>query len=318
MVDCLLSNPGSGCRSSAAVNESRQSVPFPIPYQGSKRRLAPAILTWFPSDVRTLYEPFCGSAAVTLAALASKKVTFAYLNDSNDSLMRLWDEIIAHPSALADKYRALWVEQLGDERSYYDRIRDNFNRTHEPDHFLYLLARCVKAAIRYNANGEFNQSPDNRRKGAHPDRMEDHIKRASHVLRGKVVLSSVDYREAIASATPEDLVYMDPPYQGVGMRRDRRYQDVLRFESFVATLEQLNRRSISYIVSYDGRMGDKTYGQRLPASLELEHLEIDAGRSTQATLLGRTDKTTESLYLSPALCERLYLKAGCSFIRRGP
>jgi DNA adenine methylase len=232
-------------------------------------------------------------------------VAFAYLNDSNDSLMRLWDEIIERPTSLASKYRALWVEQLGDERSYYNRIRSDFNRTHEPDYFLYLLARCVKASIRYNANGEFNQGPDNRRKGAHPDRMEDHIKRASHILKGKVALSSVDYQKAIAGATPDDLVYMDPPYQGVGMHRDRRYQDVLQFETFVATLEQLNRRSIPYIVSYDGRTGNKTHGQHLPPSLRLEHLEIDAGRSTQATLLGRTDRTIESLYLSPALCERL-------------
>ena len=52
---------------------------------------------------------------------------------------------------------------------------------------------------------------------------------------------------------------------------------------------------------YDGRTGDKSFGEPLPASLQLRHLEVCAGRSTQATLLGRTDVTYESLYLSPAL-----------------
>jgi DNA adenine methylase len=34
-------------------------------------------------------------------------------------------------------------------------------------------------------------------------------------------------------------------------------------------------------------------------------MEIEAGRSSQATLLGRAEMTVESLYLSPALAEQL-------------
>ena len=45
-------------------------VPHPIPYQGSKRNLASAILDYFPEHVYTLVEPFAGSAAMTLAAAA--------------------------------------------------------------------------------------------------------------------------------------------------------------------------------------------------------------------------------------------------------
>ena len=62
---------------------------------------------------------------------------------------------------------------------------------------------------------------------------------------------------------------------------------------------------IRYIVSYDGRTGDKSYGQLLPEELNLTLIELDAGRSTQATLLGRKDVTIESLYLSPALSDEL-------------
>ena len=56
-----------------------------------------------------------------------------------------------------------------------------------------------------------------------------------------------------------------------------------------------------YVVSYDGRTGDKEYGEPLPADLGLLHFEIRVGRSTQATLLGRSCVTYESLYLSPSL-----------------
>ncbi|MBM3879048.1 MAG: TIR domain-containing protein [Verrucomicrobia bacterium] len=43
-------------------------VPHPIPYQGSKRNLAPAILGYFPERVGTLIEPSAGSAALGLAS----------------------------------------------------------------------------------------------------------------------------------------------------------------------------------------------------------------------------------------------------------
>jgi DNA adenine methylase len=73
----------------------------------------------------------------------------------------------------------------------------------------------------------------------------------------------------------------------------------------VESLQVLNGRGIAFIVSYDGRTEQKSFGKLLPSSLGLGHIEIDAGRSSQATLLGRTARTYESLYLSPALTARL-------------
>lgn len=281
------------------------SVPFPIPYQGSKRKLAPAILGCFPRGAKVLHEPFCGSAAVTIAALATGRAESAWLNDANEPLIALWDEILKDSSGLARQYNDLWRQQLGREREFYDEVRSRFNQSHEPQLLLFLLARCVKAAVRYNSAGEFNQSPDNRRRGTKPDRMADHLKRTAAILQDRVHTSSVDYRSALQNAEPDDIVYMDPPYQGVSSNRDRRYRDGLTFNHFVETLEDLNSRQISYIISYDGRTGGKRHGDVLPESLGLGHFEVDAGRSTQATLLGRDDRTVESLYLSPALLERL-------------
>ena len=68
-------------------------------------------------------------------------------------------------------------------------------------------------------------------------------------------------------------------------------------------LRKLNERGIQFIVSYDGRTGDKVFGELLPDDLGLTRLEVRAGRSTQATLLGRSDVTYESLYLSAGLTD---------------
>src|SRR2546427_8429262 len=165
-------------------------APPPIPYQGSKRNLAAQILGFFPQGINTLMEPFAGSAAITLAAAARGLARRYLINDLNEALMELWGRIIQEPQALAKQYERVWKAQHGDRREYYENIRNEFNRTRRPQHLLYLLARCVKAAVRYNANGEFNQSPDNRRLGSLPETMREHILGAAYLLEGKTDCSA--------------------------------------------------------------------------------------------------------------------------------
>ncbi|MBS1768012.1 MAG: DNA adenine methylase [Acidobacteria bacterium] len=269
-------------------------------------------MSLFPVGTNRLVEPFAGSAAISLAAGHTKRVKRWTINDLHRPLVDLWTEIVHNPDAISDKYESIWKAQLGDERAHYDRVRDRFNAHHRPEDFLYLLARCVKAAVRYNARGEFNNSPDNRRLGAVPGTMRRHITGASALLKGRSSLLSVDYREVLESAKPGDLVYMDPPYQGVVDTRNHRYRHGISFDEFVSALDGLRRKGVAFIVSYDGRTGAKRYGRALPASLGLTHVEVLAGRSTQATLLGRDDSTFESLYLSPEI------RADEGHLRHGP
>lgn len=290
--------------------ESRWPVPHPIPYQGSKRNLAPVILSYFPERFERLVEPFAGSAAISLATAYRKHAGKFIVNDAHEPIAALWRAIVNRPDDLANEYEELWNNQIGKEREYYDFIRDSFNKSHRPAYFLYLLARCVKAAIRYNGSGAFNNSPDNRRKGAHPMTMRNRIQGAAELLQGRTVISSKDYREVLAICAATDLVYLDPPYQGVCGNRDNRYAPKIDHGEFCDALGALNAKGCKYVVSYDGRMGSKVYGTPLPKRLQLVHIEIHAGRSTQATLLGRDSDTYESLYLSPALAPTMVSVSG--------
>lgn len=282
-----------------------RAVPQPFPYQGSKRKLAPAIIQCIPPGTKRLVEPFAGSAAVSIGALAASRVGSVILNDKDAALVALWRRIVDDPRGLADDYTTIWRSQKGREREYYDMVREKFNRERRPEYLLFLLARCVKAAVRYNRYGEFNNSPDNRRKGMRPAVMAKNIISVSGILRNRVELHCGDYAQVLAPARENDLVYMDPPYQGVSTDHDKRYIEGVRFEEFVAALEKLDSRRVPFVVSYDGRTGDFTHGRDLPASLRLHRLEIDAGRSAQATLLGRDSRTIESLYLSQEVVERM-------------
>jgi DNA adenine methylase len=279
-------------------------VPHALPYQGSKRRLAHAIVRLLPADTGRLLEPFAGSAAVSLAARHLKIGGTAWFSDINAPLIGLWRRILDDPYDLADTYGRMWVEQRADPSAYFLSVRTDFNEHHAPHHLLYLLARCVKAAVRYNSDGEFNQGVDHRRLGVRPDLMRSRLIRASTTLAGSQAFVA-DYRDVVARAAARDVVYLDPPYQGVSAARDHRYVAGLPRSEFVTAMIAAVTNGTSFLASYDGRSGDRVYGEPLPADLGLLHLHLDAGISSQATLNGSAATTVESLYVSPALVRRL-------------
>ena len=276
-------------------------IPHPIPYQGSKRNLAADILRFFPHKIDRLIEPFAGSAAITIASAYYFKANKFIVNDINEPLINLWDKIVNEPQTIIRDYHDIWNNQLGNEEDFYYQIRDSFNQTKEPKYLLFLLAKCVKAAVRYNAEGNFNQSPDKRRKGRLPENMRFDILNVSNLLKDKVTFHSVDYEKILDMATENDLVYMDPPYQGTAKNGGFRYMEDLNHENFVISLYKLNKRNIPFILSYDGRTDNKTYGEELPKELNLHKIEIDAGRSSIATLHSRNERTYEAVYISDNL-----------------
>lgn len=280
-------------------------IPHPIQYQGSKRILAPIILEYFPSNIGTLIEPFAGTAAISVAAAQRNYANKYLINDLNAPLIELLKSIVNKPEETSDYYEKIWSEQHDNSIKHYNFIREKFNKSKDPNLFLYLLSRCAKGSVRYNKNGYLNQSPDKRRKGTIPQTMRKNIFGVSILLKEKAIFSSLDYRLVLQDIAPIDLIYMDPPYQGVCGDKDSRYYCGINFDEFTETLDDLNKRNISYIISYDGKTGDRKHGKQLSEHLGLVHIEINAGRSTQATLLGKNEITYESLYLSPAAIKRI-------------
>jgi DNA adenine methylase len=280
------------------------NVPHALPYQGSKRALAHFILRLIPDDCNELVEPFAGSAAISIGARYLEIVKRVSIGDVNEPLMSLWSHIIDRPGSLSDDYEALWNEQLSDPRVYYEAVRVRFNATGEAHLLLYLLARCVKAAVRYGKSGAFNQSADHRRLGAKPATMRARITATSALMREARVWAG-DYQEALLAAPGDSVVYMDPPYQGVTNVRDHRYMRGLERGDFERSLRSAIDNDVSFIISYDGATAGRIYGQPLSSDLGLTHLLVTAGLSSQATLGGSREMTVESVYLSPVLTRRL-------------
>ena len=135
--------------------------------------------------------------------------------------------------------------------------------------------------------------------------MRENIIAISRLFRDKVELFNKDYAVILRQANKEDLIYMDPPYQGVCNGNDPRYFSDFSHTNFIDQLEFLNQKGIPFIVSYDGKTGSKSYGEFLPDKLNMIRKEINAGISSQHTLVGEKSETIESLYLSPSLVKKL-------------
>ena len=278
------------------------TTPHIVQYQGSKRNIAPQILRYIPQKYNRLIEPFAGMAAITIAVSSQNRADRYLLNDLNKPLVNILEESITNPQRLIDNYTKVWCEQLtfeGGSVEHFYKVREDFNKGNQcAANMLYLLARCVKGSVRYSSSGMFNQSPDKRRMGTNPKNLARNVYMISSLLKGKTEFMSNDYREVTKNAKSGDIVYMDPPYQGVCTSRDCRYFSGIDFNEFVDCVEDLNRRGIDFIISYDGTCGDKQYGQDLPAELGLKKVMLNAGLSSQSLLLGKKETTREALYLS--------------------
>lgn len=284
--------------------ENMSSVPHLVQYQGSKRSLAATIAQYYPNKFNRFIEPFSGTAAMSIYTAFYELGQKFILNDVNNQVIDLLDKCINEPEKLSANYEKIWNGQFEEGENsvdYYYKKRKEFNKLREqPDAALtlFILARVAKGAIRYNQQGEMNQICDKRRNGTRPSNIKKNALAISALLKNKTTFFCRDYQEILEMAVSGDLVYMDPPYQGVSNGVTSRYVQSLSFETFVESLEKLNKRGIDYIVSYDGKNDNGKFGRDLPEELNLQHILINAGRSAQGNLNGKKIITYESLYIS--------------------
>ena len=281
------------------------TMPHITQYQGSKRILAPQILPYMPLRFRRLVEPFAGMAAITIAAAQQHRARLYHVNDINAPLVEILREAIENPEGLSRQYAEVWSEQFAHPEgsvAHFYKVRQDFNQGNaSAGNLLYLIARCVKGAVRYGGDGHFNQSPDKRRHGTHPKTLAKNLFAISALLKDRTTFSSEDYRQVLRHVGKGDLVYMDPPYQGVSNTRDNRYLSGIPFDEFAEAIDRLNASGADFLISYDGTCGEKTYGQDLPPCLGVKKVMLNAGLSSQGLLLGKKVVTHEALYISKGL-----------------
>lgn len=261
-----------------------------IKWSGSKRSQAAQIKSFFPEKFDTYYEPFVGGGSMLYAVHPEK----AICGDICEPLIRLWNEIKNNPEALSEAYRTRWTRlQTEGYTAYYD-IRDEFNKSHSPEDLLFLSRTCVNGLIRFNANGEFNNSLHHTRPGIHPDRLKKIVLDWAEHIQG-AYFHAEDYRKTTETATNRDLIYLDPPY----FHTKGRYYGTINFDEFLDYLESLNSKGIKFILSFDGTRGEDSFTVNLPQELYKRHEMIPSGNSSFKKVMDKQSlQVFESLYLN--------------------
>ena len=67
-----------------------------------------------------------------------------------------------------------------------------------------------------------------------------------------LTLFTLDYMKLFSLIQKDDLVYLDPPYQGTGANGGFNYLENININEFLDFLHELNRKNIAYILSFDG------------------------------------------------------------------
>ena len=268
-----------------------------IKWSGSKRSQANEILKYFPKEIDTYYEPFCGGASVLRRLLSSNiKVNRYVCSDLNSGLIDLWNEIINNPKQVSSYYKKLWNELNIDDdkqrkKEYFAMVRERYNKEHNPLDFMFIMRTTTNGMPRYNRNGEFNNSFHVTRNGIIPETLEKIIYEWNKLLKeNNVEFISCSYDEI--KPNQNDFVYLDPPYANTkGM-----YYGTIDYTKLWDWLRNL---PCNYALSFDGISGEEDNTWNVPKDVYLKHEYLLSGNSSFKRTIGKSNDSIvyESLYL---------------------
>lgn len=183
-----------------------------LKWTGSKGRISKQIVSHFPDEIETYYEPFVGGGKVFFQLLTSgKSVKHFVLSDLNETLIQIYKIVTTTPSELTKSYRTHWTEFQKDNQYYYKQ-REIYNKTKDPLAFFFLTRTCYNGTIRFNSKGEFNVSFHYDRPGMHPDTLDKIVPYYFHLMHGRNIEFLCRSYEDVHPQNKNDVVYMDPPY----------------------------------------------------------------------------------------------------------
>lgn len=262
-----------------------------IKWSGSKSSQAERILKEIPAFER-YFEPFLGGGSVLYKVAPQRGIC----GDICEPLVGIWNLIKDEPLKVCEYYNKEWNRlQLEGHQVFYE-VRERFNINRNPLDLLFLSRTCVNGLIRFNSEGNFNNSFHLTRKGINPERFNKIVMDWNKRIQG-VEFVCQEYYDTTRDANRNDFVYLDPPYENT---KGRYYgTSTIDFEEFYTYLDDLNRRGVKFALSFDGIRGDKEYGTNLPKELYKRELKLSSGNSSFKKVMDKSnEEVLESLYLS--------------------
>ncbi len=270
------------------VKKKTEAIPSILKWTGSKRKQAKDIHSLFPAEYNRYIEPFLGGGALLYLAANEKSVA----NDIYTPVIEFWNLVKKDPERLINYYAEEWTKLQENFPDYFYEVRDRFNKNPNGFDLSFLTRTCVNGIVRFNKEGEFNNSLHLSRRGMKPNKFEKIVYQWNSKIQG-VEFYNKDYREVLELAENGDLIYLDPPYAG----SSNRYISNLEIQPFFEELEKLNRKGVKWMLSFDGQRGDTNLEYPVPIDLFQNKYLLSNGASTLNQVLnGQSKEVKETLY----------------------
>lgn len=174
-----------------------------LKWPGGKRFLADELAeTLRHAPIHRYFEPFAGGAALFFA-LQPENATLA---DANPELINLYTVVRDNPDELIEV-----LDRYGNTRDEYYYIRETRPRTPatRAARLYYLMRLSFNGIYRENRSGDFNVPYG---KKTYLDVFDEELIEDAHEALQGTDLACQDFRDCVAAAGPQDLIYFDPPY----------------------------------------------------------------------------------------------------------
>ena len=185
-------------------------IKSPMNYIGNKYRIIDQIQKFFPKNINTMVDLFCGGCDVTINTKADNH----YANDINYHVIDIFSEFQKHSPdyilGYIDSTIDTWHLSKTDADAYV-KFREHYNQTREPLDLYILMCFSFNYQFRFNSNHEFN-NPFGKDRSSFNDVMRSNLARTLERLQN-VHFSSKEFQLFDYSVLKQgDFLYADPPY----------------------------------------------------------------------------------------------------------
>jgi DNA adenine methylase len=260
------------------TNKKRHVEPFNtalLKWIGSKQRTAHEIISYFPVEFGTYFEPFLGSGGV----LGTLVPSTAIASDTFAPLIEIWKTLRKSPDIVKQWYRERWEEMAkGNKVEVYEKIKASYNSKPNGSDMLFLTRSAYGGVIRFRKTDGYMSTPCGVHTPISPDSFSRRVDEWHKRVSGTTFLH-LDYEEAMNMAKPGDLIYCDPPYT--------HSQAILygaqsfSLEHLLSVIEKCKAKGVYVVLSIDGtkRSGNLICDLPIPEGLFEREMMIDVGHS---------------------------------------
>lgn len=186
------------------------AVKAPFNYIGNKYRIIDSIQVFFPENIDTFVDIFCGGCDVSI----NTKANNVYANDINYYVIGILEEFQKHDVDYILEYIDTTIEkwQLSKtNENGYKAFRDYYNQTKNPLDLYVLMCFSFNYQFRFNSSHDYN-NPFGRNRSCFNEVMRNNLVLFKYQIKN-IHFSALDFCDYDYDILkPGDFIYADPPY----------------------------------------------------------------------------------------------------------